>query len=600
MKFSALRLTLVASAIALGLSGCVLEGDDGATGPSGSDGAVGQPGTPGTPGTPGIPGTPGQNAQTGISTKVVARFVTGTYGGGAAEITQYHGASKRIFVVNGAANRVEILDASGIQSTELTDAITANTLTSTPLAMPATVTVKDAGGADETLTLGFANSIAISDNLLAVAAENAVKSSTGAVLFYDISAATPAFVKAVKVGALPDMVTFTPDGSLLLVANEAEPESDYSVDPEGSVGIIAITAGVAADQATLLTFSAFNADQADLAAQGVKFAAPLGTTVAQDLEPEYITVSSDNKTAFVSLQENNALAVVDLADKAITKVVALGFKDYSQTKNAVDVSNRDGVKLSTYPGVFGMYQPDTLASYNWKGATFIVSANEGDARDWDGYSEEARVKDLPRSADLIAKQASFYDNDGLGRLNVTTALGQNADGDYEALYAYGARSFSIWDQNGNLVFDSGSDFERISSGVHGELFNTNHTVVEGDSRSDDKGPEPEAVTIGQVGDKTYAFIGTERLSGIFVYDISNPYDTKFVDYFHNRNFDAVYEIDDDAVPAEVSGDYQQAGDLGPESLVFVPAAESATGQALLLMANEVSGSLTVFEVSPRY
>ncbi len=589
MKFSALRLTLVASAIALGLSGCVLDGDDGATGPKGSDGAVGQP------------GTPGQNAQIGISTKAVARFVTGTYGGGAAEITQYHSASKRIFVVNGAANRVEILDASGIKSTALTDAITANTLTSTPLAMPATVTVKNAGGTDETLTLGFANSIAISGNLLAVAAENKVKSSAGAVLFYDISdSAAPVFVKAVKAGALPDMVTFTPDGSLLLVANEAEPESDYSVDPEGSVGVIAIAAGVAADQATLLSFSAFNADQAELAAQGVKFAAPSGTTVAQDLEPEYITVSSDSKTAFVSLQENNALAVVDLTDKKITKVMALGFKDYSQTKNAVDVSNRDGVKLSTYPGVFGMYQPDTLASYNWKGATFIVSANEGDARDWDAYSEEGRVSSLKRSADLTALQAEFYAANGLGRLNVSKAMGLNAAGEYDALYAYGARSFSIWDQNGNLVFDSGSDFERISSGIHGELFNTNHTVVEGDSRSDDKGPEPEAVTIGQVGDKTYAFIGTERLSGIFVYDISNPYDAKFVDYFHNRNFDAVYEIDDDAVPAEVSGDYQQAGDLGPESLVFVPAANSATGQALLLMANEVSGSLTVFEVSPRY
>ena len=502
--------------------------------------------------------------------------------------------------MNGAANRVEILDASGIKSTALTDAITANTLTSTPLVMPATVMVKNAAGTDESLNLGFANSIAISGNLLAVAAENDVKSSAGAVLFYDISAATPVFVKAVKVGALPDMVTFTPDGGMLLVANEGEPESDYSVDPEGSVGMIAITAGVAADQATLVGFNLFNADQAKLAAQGVKFAAPAGTTVAQDLEPEYITVSSDSKKAFVSLQENNALAIVDLAKKQITKVVALGFKDYSQAKNAVDVSNRDGVKLSTYPGVYGMYQPDTLASYNWKGATFILSANEGDARDWDGYSEEGRISSLKRSADLTALQAGFYDANGLGRLNVSKAMGLNAQGEYDALYAYGARSFSIWDQNGNQVFDSGSDFERISSGVHAELFNTNHTVVEGDSRSDDKGPEPEAVTIGQVGDKTYAFIATERLSGIFVYDISNPYDTKFVDYFHNRNFDAVYEIDDDTVPAAVSGDYQQAGDLGPESLVFVPAADSATGQALVLMANEVSGSLTVFEVSPRY
>jgi hypothetical protein len=259
------------------------------------------------------------------------------------------------------------------------------------------------------------------------------------------------------------------------------------------------------------------------------------------------------------------------------------------------------VKLATYPGLYGMYQPDTLSSYSWKGATFIVSANEGDARDWDAYTEESRVKDVVRSADLVAKQASIYDaSNGLGRLNVTTALGKNASGEYDALYAYGARSFSIWDQNGNQVFDSGSDFERISSGIHAELFNTSHTTVEGDSRSDDKGPEPEAVAIGQVGDKTYAFIATERLSGVFVYDISNPYDTKFVEYFHNRNFDAVYKIDDDKSPAEVTGSYQQAGDLGPESLVFVPAAQSATGKALLLMANEVSGSLSVFEISPRY
>src|SRR3989338_1979099 len=186
MKLSALRLTLIASAIALGLSGCTLDGDDGAAGPAGPGGAVGQPGTQGTPG---VPGTPGQNAQTGISTKAVARFVTGTYGGGAAEITQYHKESKRIFVVNGAANRVEILDASGLTGTAFKDAITENTLTSTPLAMPATVVVKDATNTDETLALGFANSIAIYGNLLAIAAENDVKSSSGAVLFYDISAA---------------------------------------------------------------------------------------------------------------------------------------------------------------------------------------------------------------------------------------------------------------------------------------------------------------------------------------------------------------------------------------------------------------------------
>lgn len=586
-----LKFSLAALLVTAALSGCTLEGDDGApgaTGPAGQTGATGPSGTN---------GANGQNAPVGMQLQAVARFVTGSYGAGAAEITAFHAPSKRIFVVNGAANRVEVLDASNVKSQALADPLTANTLTSQPLALPATATVRNSADQDETVALGFANSISVQGNLLAVAMENKTRSDAGVALIYDLSQGAPLLKQAIRVGAQPDMLTFSSDGKWLLVANEGEPVADYSVDPEGSVSLISVSNGVAAAQAKTVSFSALNAEKAALAAKGVKFAGPANTTVAQDLEPEYIALSPDLKKAWVVLQENNAIAVIDLATAKLDKILPLGFKDHSLAKNSLDVSNKDGVNLQTVPGLYGMYQPDTLQSFSWQGSAFYVSANEGDARDWAGFSEQKRVSALKRSAALSARQP--YSADGLGRLNVTTALGQNASGEFDALYAYGARSFSIWDQNGQQVFDSGNDFERIASGVHGDKFNSNHLTVEGDSRSDDKGPEPEALALGQINGRTYAFIGTERMSGIYVYDISNPYAPQFVDYTFNRDLNAVYNINDDKVPAVVTGNVAQAGDLGPESLAFIAAANSPTGKPLLLMANEVSGTLTVFELTPK-
>lgn len=586
-----LKFSLAALLVTAALSGCTLEGDDGApgaTGPAGQTGATGPSGTN---------GNNGQNAPVGMQLQAVARFVTGSYGAGAAEITAFHAPSKRIFVVNGAANRVEVLDAGNVKSQALSDPLTANTLTSQPLALPATVTVRNSADQDETVALGFANSISVQGNLLAVAMENKTRSDAGVALIYDLSQGAPLLKQAIRVGAQPDMLTFSSDGKWLLVANEGEPVADYSVDPEGSVSLISVSNGVAATQAKTVSFSALNAEKAELAAKGVKFAGPANTTVAQDLEPEYIALSPDLKKAWVVLQENNAIAVIDLATAKLDKILPLGFKDHSLAKNSLDVSNKDGVNLQTVPGLYGMYQPDTLQSFSWQGSAFYVSANEGDARDWAGFSEQKRVSALKRSAALSARQP--YSADGLGRLNVTTALGQNASGEFDALYAYGARSFSIWDQNGQQVFDSGNDFERIASGVHGDKFNSNHLTVEGDNRSDDKGPEPEALALGQINGRTYAFIGTERMSGIYVYDISNPYAPQFVDYSFNRDLNAVYSINDDKVPAVVTGNVAQAGDLGPESLAFIAAANSPTGKPLLLMANEVSGTLTVFELTPK-
>jgi hypothetical protein len=586
-----LKISLAALLVTAALSGCKMEGSDGAPG---ATGAVGQTGAAGPAG---ANGSNGQNAPVGMQLVPIARYVTGSYGAGAAEITAFHAASKRIFVVNGAANRIEMLDASSLKSQALSDPLTANTLTSQALSLPATATVRNSLDQDETITLGFANSISIHGQLLAVAVENKTRSGAGVALIYDLSQGAPLLKQAIQVGAQPDMLNFSSDGKWLLVANEGEPVADYSVDPEGSVTLIALNNGVATLPVKTVSFTGLNAEKATLAAKGVKFAGPATTTVAQDLEPEYIAFSPDLKKAWVVLQENNAVAVIDLAGSKLDKIVPLGFKDHSLARNSLDVSNKDGVNMQTVPGLFGMYQPDTLQSYSWQGSAFYVSANEGDARDWAGFSEQKRVASLKRSAALSARQP--YNVDGLGRLNVTTALGLNASGEYDALYAYGARSFSIWDQNGQQVFDSGNDLERIAAGVHGDKFNSNHLTVEGDNRSDDKGPEPEALALGQINGRTYAFIGTERMSGIYVYDISNPYAPQFVDYTVNRDLSVVYNINDDKVPAVVTGNVAQAGDLGPESLAFVAATASPTTKPLLLMANEVSGTLTVFELTPK-
>lgn len=337
--FTPNRLALALSSVLL-LAACG-EGDDGAAGAQGPAGEA------------------GENAQQGVSATLIGRHVSGIYGAGAAEIVQFHAASNRIFVVNGAAGRVDLVDASNLGNDAISDGPLAANLGSSALELPASVTLNGAA-----VTLGGANSIAISGNLLAIGVEAEIKQQPGAVLFYDISA-EPSFISAVAVGALPDMVTFTADGSKLLVAGEGEPNADYSIDPNGTVAIITITDGVPAASATVLDFTAFNGQRAALEAQGAKFASPDGTSVAQDLEPEYIAVSSDSRTAWVTLQESNALAIVDLTTPAITAVKGLGFKDWGAAGNALDVSNRDGINIRNWPGVYGLYQPDSIASYQW-------------------------------------------------------------------------------------------------------------------------------------------------------------------------------------------------------------------------------------------
>ena len=593
------KKSIIALSLISVLIGCSLDGDDGQ---SGSQGLQGEQGTDGTNGLNGI------NANSALKINLVGRGVLNAQSPeGAAEIVAYQTSKKWIYAINSSGDDavVNILPADTFDTAALVKdnegVISATNLTSV-ITLPL-----------NEHTQGDANSIAIDENnnLLAVAMAAESTGDEGQIAFYDISGESPVFIKNITVGFLPDMVTFTHDGAKAVVANEGEPSGDYSVDPEGSISIIDITNNVIADTAINIDFKAYNNKQADLETQGVVFANPNGrtingnlinTTVAMDLEPEYVSISKDNKYAYVSIQENNALAIVNLQDNSF-ELKGLGFKDWSSLQ--LDASDKDGgVNFKSYPGLYGMYQPDTISSFSWKGANFIVTANEGDAREYffdttdeadciakggldydedDGclaYIDESRVEDL-----TLASNFDYLNNDDddIGRLKVTTIKGDtNNDGQYESLYAYGARSFTIWDSNALVVFDSGDDIARITASVHGESFNNDEDENKGDSRSDDKGAEPEALTVGEIGDRTFAFIGLERMGGIMVYDITNPYNVQFEDYFYNRGLIKGANI---------------TGDLAPEGMVFVPAEQSATGNALLIVGNEISGSIVVWEIA---
>ena len=618
LKINKYKAGLLTVALSMALSGCNLDGDNGE---QGIDGAQGIPGVVGTD------GSDGKSLPRELNVEVVGRFATGIYGKSAAEIVQFHKNSNSAFAINGAANQIEVINLTDLSTTEVGNPVADESLSSSAFTFPLSVSVKNSSGFENTILLGAVNSIAIKDDLLAIAVEGEVKQASGAILFYSLNAlGEGTFIKAVEAGALPDMVTFTPDGNKVLVANEGEPNADYSNDPEGSISVIDVAEMMPADVAVTINLSSdivfsddnlspedYDTDEKRLAIltkAGVKFAGPIGNTVAKDLEPEYITTASNSEIAYVSLQENNAIGIINLKDLTI-EVKALGYKDWG--KYQLDFTNKDEVpQFKSIQGLYGMYQPDTIASYSWNGSTFIVSANEGDARDYDGYSEEVRVKDIidpdELNQTLSTTLQSQYDETGgsdyLGRLKVTTALGdKDQDGEYEELFAYGARSFSIWDQNVNLVFDSGDDFGKISSAILGNNFNAAHTENKGDNRSDDKGGEPEAIDVGEIAGRTYAFISQERAGDLFVYDITNPFNTAFVTHYNNRDFSVDYEMDDDlANPCDSNEgmdctQVNMAGDLGPESIKFISAADSPTNTPLLVIGNEVSGTVTVYQVT---
>ncbi|SDD47839.1 choice-of-anchor I family protein [Auraticoccus monumenti] len=514
-----------------------------------------------------------------LTLEPVGQYETGTIDEGAAEIVAHHPGTQRLLVVNAAAGRVDVLDvADPTQPTRLFELETA----------------------DVTAEGAVANSVAVrADGLVAVAVEAPEKTDNGWLAFFDVSG-DGSSLGAVQVGALPDMVTFSPDGASALVADEGEPAEDYSADPEGTVGVVALPDEVAAPSQEAVRLADFEglpeAQLEELHLAGPT--APGADPVLALIEPEYITVSADSTTAWVSLQDNNALAVLDVGAAEVTELLPLGVQDRRVVP--ADLSDRDGpdgegaISIRSWP-VSSMLQPDAIDSYTVDGETYVVTANEGDSRDWEGYSEVARIKDLGEDGlpPLCATtEASALTGDAeLGRLNISTAAGLSEDGScIEEPTAFGGRSFSILDADGNRVFDSADAFEQITAEAVPEFFNSNHSESRLDARSDDKGPEPEAVTVGEVDGRSYAFIGFERIGGIAVFDVTVPAGSSFVSYVNNRDFSVSVEDEPEAL--------DRAGDLGPEGVVFIAAADSPTGEPMLAVGNEVSGTTTLYEVVP--
>ncbi len=488
----------------------------------------------------------------------VGGYSTNLFNQAGAEIAAYDAGTKRLFFVNAQANVIEGLDV-------------ANPSSPRPLFR---LYISSLYGA-------AVNSVAVGNGVIAAAVEASPKTDPGSVVFYDLNGN---FLSAVKVGALPDMLIFTPDGKKLLVANEGEPNADYSVDPEGTVSVIDVSKGFRnVTQADVHTadFKSFNGATLD---PSVRIYGPRAT-VAQDLEPEYIAVSPDSKTAWVTLQENNALGVVDIEQARITKIIGLGFKDHSLPGNGLDASDRDNrINIANWP-VFGMYQPDAITAFQAKGKTWLITANEGDAREYSTYEEEARVSSLRLDPAKFPNAASLQQNGNLGRLTVTRATGDtDGDGDFDALYVLGGRSFSIWDTTGKLVFDSGDQLEQLTARLFPDNFNASNSNNNRDDRSDNKGPEPEGVTVTEMNGRVYAFIGLERIGGVAVYDVTDPEKPVYVAYTNSRDFKG-------------NPGAGTAGDLGPEGVLALAATQSPNGKPLLITSNETSGSIALYEMT---
>ena len=507
---------------------------------------------------------------------------THTGGEASAEITAHDPLSQRLFVVNGALGSVDVLDLSDPSNPVSVGSITAAGIGS---------------------GLGAINSVAVRNGIVALAIEANPKTGAGIVAW--VRASDLSVLGTDTVGALPDMLTFTPDGKHLLVANEGEPNSYGqldSVDPEGSVSVIALgplTPTATTVQRTVHTadFSAYNSQVTSLRAAGVRIFGP-GASVAQDLEPEYIAISADSTKAYVTLQENNAIAEVDIASRSVTAIRPLGYKDHSLPGMGMDVSNEDGgsntnsgtpaVKIAPVP-VRGLYMPDAIAAFTAGGQQYLITANEGDARDYTGLVEEARVRahcsnGLEPSI-FGADAANLVFDSNLGRLNLASIPnagldGKNSAGRCTELYSFGARSFSIWTTGGVRVFDSGDAFEQRTQALSNVNFNASNSNDTLDSRSPAKGPEPEGVTVATFGSKTFAFIGLERVGGIMVYDVTTPAAATFVTYLNTRSADT--------------------GDRGPEGLHIVKAADSPNGKPLLIVGNETSGTTAVLQINLSY
>ncbi len=488
----------------------------------------------------------------------------GEGGEGASESVAHEDG--KLYTTNGELDRIDIFEIPSVAPTILA-----------PSATNDFIDLSGLPGYDAVQSVAIANgvvAVAISRaaDEISVFGQTASQAQPGFVALFD--AETKALLSTIDVGNLPDQLTFSPDGNTLLVAGEGEKneDSEHDDNPLGTVAIIDVT-DPTSPSSDLLDFTQFNGFEEFARNAGIRIQE--GVNFGEDVEPEYIAVSPDGTTAFVSLQENNSIAKIDLTTGEIVDIFSLGTVDFS-SDSELDADDNGVINIRNFDNLVGFRMADAIASFEIDGMTYVATANEGDSRDFD----EDRVEDLAEDG-LIDEGV---DTEGLGRLEVSTTDGDDdGDGDIDTIHTFSSRSFSIFDADGNLVFDSGSEFEKIIAEIAPERFNDDDGD-DGEDRSDAKGPEPEAIAVGQIEDKVFAFIGLERDSGIMIYDITEPANATFVNYIPPKFVDTTPE-------GEVARH-------APEVITFISAEESQTGNAQIAVAYEVSGSTIVYDLTP--
>lgn len=469
--------------------------------------------------------------------------------GGVAEIVKYNKYNQTMYLVSGKTQSVHIVNLNNVNSNS-----------NTTLEATKTVTLESIGINDA----GDITSVDVSPDgkEIAIAIQHKDYDKNGYIARFD---ANGQVINIHEAGIQPDMITYSPDGSLILTANEGEPRQGYeagTVDPKGSITALDTNTNQSYD----IDFTAFDSAESRAALVADNVIIKKDTAPSVDFEPEYITISNDSLTAYVTLQEANSIATIDLTTKQVTRVDSLGFKDYSSGDNKVDLYKKDdAINITNTDEFLGIYMPDGISSYEVDGKTYLLTANEGDSREWGDYINEVEEKYGESESKIVTLNTDDYDGFD----------------DLSKKYLFGGRSFSIIDASTmTMVSDSNGEFEEITAKLLPEYFNCSNDDISFEDRSGKKGPEPEDIKTMIIDGKVMAFIGLERIGGVMMYDVSDPTNPTYVDYLNLRDFS------DDI-----------SGSVSPEGLCTVSAKDSPTNKPMLIIANEVSGDVNVVEVA---
>jgi len=451
-----------------------------------------------------------------------------------SEISAFHPASKKGFVVGGS-NLIEVLDLADPRLPVIVDTLTVS---------------------------GDLQSVSVHGDLLAAAVAGATAQDSGEIVLFDLTNLSQ--LASYGVGALPDMVTFSPDGQYVVSACEGEPSADYTIDPEGKVAVIDLAAGATHGVVTLVGFGGL--DSAALVAAGLRIGRG---TLASDIEPEYVTISANSRRAYVTLQENNAIATINLVTGEIVDVQPLGYKDHGQLGKGLDFLNDGKIDIRQQPGLRGLYMPDAIGMLATGGASYLVTANEGDGRDYTAYKDEVKIKSIGMPLDSNFSW-QFYEAAKENKVSKVGDCDLDDDGKCDVLYLYGSRSFTLWNTDGSLAWDAGDRLEQITAKIIPDQFNDDAGAMDG--RSDNKGPEPEGLALGEALGMNLLFLGMERTGGVMAWDLTTPMTPRFVDYVNPQQ------------------------DEAPEGLLFIKAENSPIDTALLVVTNEASKTTAIYKI----